>query len=327
MKTSVLYILASVVVLISFGVFGYSFIEGWSVAEAFYMTMITVTTTGYQEVQPLSHEGRMFTVFLLIGGVGTIAFTTHTFVQEILSMDLKKLRRQKMKSKMNRLSGHTIICGYGRMGKIICEEMVRSNVPFVVIDKSSDRFRNAPSSHLWLAGDATDDQLLLDAGVERAHVVACMVDNDADSLYLTLAARSLNPELRIISRINNESARLKILRAGANEIVQPISLSAKRVAEIVINPNAEFDVCSSRTIQISDDIKVEFQKLSLSSYPTYIGKCIEVLQKEQGLVVVGLIRSNDSVRPHPSGSEVLQVGDEVLVMRLPVSLFKPYLVA
>lgn len=224
--------------LMIFGIVGYSYIEGWTLAESLYMTMITITTTGYQEVHPMSVEGRMFTIVLLGAGVCTLAFLTNLIVNEFMSMDRQAMRRQKMKKKIQSMKDHIIVCGFGRMGKNICKELEEAGVDFVVVDKITENFENVPSHYLWILGDATSDQMLIDAGVERASVLASMVDNDADSLYLTLAANSLNPELKIISRVSNDSAKVKLMRAGADEVVQPLLLSSRKVARMVLGDKA-----------------------------------------------------------------------------------------
>ncbi|MEM7647302.1 MAG: potassium channel family protein, partial [Pseudomonadota bacterium] len=269
-------ILTLVSTLIAVGIVGYSTIENWSLDEALYMTMITVTTTGYQEVNPLSPSGRLFTIFLLAAGVCTLAFVSHLLLYELMSVDWNRLRSKKMLKKIANLEDHTIICGFGRMGKIICQELSKANVPFVVVDCCPESFEGAPENYLWIAGDATSDDLLVNAGIQRARALASMVDKDADSLYLTLAARSLNPEIKIISRVSQESAGVKVLRAGADQIVHPLLLSGKKVAKIVMAPEKESEAHAE--IELSSQCCVHFEKITLLDHSEYWEKSVSRFQ-------------------------------------------------
>ena len=148
MKKSLAIIFSLVTILIAIGIIGYATIEDWSLGEAFYMTMITVTTTGYQEVNPLSFSGRMFTIFLLASGVCTLAFVSHLLLYELMAVDWNRLRSKKMLKKIANLENHTIICGFGRMGKIICQELAKADVPFVVVDCCPENFKMSVNCYL-----------------------------------------------------------------------------------------------------------------------------------------------------------------------------------
>lgn len=303
MKRSFVLLILSFAALLAVGIIGYSVIEGWSFAESLYMTIITITTTGYQEVHPLSFEGRMFTIVLLCTGVCALAYSTHVIVNELMSIDSHSLRRKKMKKQINKLSGHTIICGFGRMGKTICKELENAGLTFVIVDKSLDNFADVPPHYYWLQGDATDDQLLHDAGVERAVTLASMVDSDADSLYLTLAGRSLNPDLKIISRASSESARRKLFRAGADQVVQPLLLSSKKVAEMVVNGFSN-EADNSKSLCA--------EKRPVSEFPEWIGKSLHDVEAMVHQKVLAMVTGEGDVLVRNEVSRVFKETDTVL---------------
>jgi voltage-gated potassium channel len=305
MKKSVVLILISFCMLIAFGIVGYEWIEGWGLAESLYMTMITITTTGYQEVHPLSFEGRMFTIVLLCAGVATLAFTTHILITEFMSIDFKNFRRQKMKKKISSLSGHTIVCGFGRMGQNICRELEKNGIHFVVVDKTEDNFENVPPHYLWLHGDATSDQLLIDAGVERAIMLASMVDSDADSLYLTLAARSLNANLKIISRASDESAKIKLLRAGADEVVRPLLLSSQKVAQIMLSEDFHIP-------EFEEQKELCAEKRTLTEFPDWIGKSVNDVERQVHQRVLALVAKDGQILLRSEINRVFNEGDTLL---------------
>jgi len=306
MKKSFILISISFCFLLSFGIFGYSYIEGWSLAESLYMTIITITTTGYQEVRPLSFEGRMFTIILLCAGVCALAYTTHIIVHELLSIDTISLRRKKMKKQISKLNNHVIICGFGRMGKNICLELEHSGIAFVIVDKVEENFKNIPPHYYWLQGDATDDQLLIDAGIERAVTLASMVDSDADSLYLTLAGRSLNPDIKIISRASNDSAKRKLYRAGADQVVQPLLLSGQKVAQLLIlgedaDPK-EFDLEKSLCAE----------KRQTKDFPEWIGQSVNEVEAMVHQKILAVISETGDVFVRKEFDRVFNEKDTVL---------------
>lgn len=235
-----LFIFILVTLLASVGTAGYVLIEGWSAFDSLYMTVITLTTTGYQEVHPLSNQGRMFTMVLLLSGMGIVAYSVSAIMNFVLSIDFHGRRIQKMKKEIACLKDHTIVCGYGRIGKVICNELEYKGVDFVVVESGEEQIKKLMElKYLYIHGDAAADEILEEAGIRQAKCLVSMIDNDADGLYLCLAARSLNPNLRIIVRASDERAKKRIEKAGANKVILPIIMSGKRIAESVVNPAVE----------------------------------------------------------------------------------------
>ncbi|MBU6435013.1 MAG: NAD-binding protein, partial [Nitrospirae bacterium] len=197
----VLAVLAVVVVIVV-GTLGYIVIEGWPVFDAFYMTVTTVTTVGYQEIHPLSPAGRAFTIVLIISGVGTLFYVLGNIARLLLEGELRAIfGRYRTEGKMKTVSNHYIVCGYGRMGKRICKELSAKPLPFVVIDKNPDVIAALQREGLLaIEGDATQDEVLIRAGIERAKGVVSVVNTDTENLYIVLTARGLNKDLYIVAR-------------------------------------------------------------------------------------------------------------------------------
>jgi voltage-gated potassium channel len=232
-----LYVL---VIIIGSGAAGYMVIEHWSFIDALYMTILTVTTVGYGEVHPLSQGGRIFSIFLMIGGVGGVLYTLSLFIQYLFEGQLGiTLRRRQMKTEIAKLKGHFILCGYGRMGQEIANTFNNEGIPFVVIENSQESAARAgENGYLYLQGDATNDEVLKEARIESARGLVAAVGSDVDNTYITLSARGLCPDLFITARSCSPGVEVKLKRAGANRIVSPHSIGAHRMAMLALHPVA-----------------------------------------------------------------------------------------
>ncbi|MEL6821476.1 MAG: potassium channel family protein, partial [Calditrichota bacterium] len=205
------------------GTLGYVILEGWGLLDAYYMTVITITTTGFGEVRPLSTAGQVLTILLIISGVGVAGYIAASTAEWVL--DIKRFRRQRMMKQIKKLNGHFIICGYGRLGKPICRELKELNHPFVVIEIDSQRIEELMElGYTHLEGDATEDAVLREAGVERAKGMMSVLATDADNVYATLSAKVLNPNIFIVTRAIDEETEVKLKRAGANRILKPYEI-------------------------------------------------------------------------------------------------------
>lgn len=234
---SILFILVFLVGVIGFKVIGG---EKWTFFDALYMTVITMTTVGFGEVHPLSVEGRIFCIFLLIGGLGIIASAVSTMTAFLVEGELSGLlRRRKMENKIKNLSNHLILCGIGKVGFWIAEELTKIRQPFVVIEKDKNRLEEALNdlpNLLYIEGDATHNLTLREAGIERAKGLITTLTTDQENLFVTLSARSLNPKLRIVSRATSVDSEDKFRRAGADEVVFPNIIGGLRMASLMIRP-------------------------------------------------------------------------------------------
>ncbi len=217
------------------GIVGYMIIEGWDINDALYMTVITITTTGFEEVHPLSTIGQLFTVFLIFMSFGTILYIGGTGVQYII--ESKFLRRRRMIKQLEKMKEHYIVCGFGRMGSHICEKLNDANVPFVVVENNPNNFTKLESlGYLYDKGDAASDDTLHRVGVKKAKGLVVVLSTDPENVFATLSARVLNPSLFIVARAIDEDTESKLIKAGANRVVKPYELGGSRMAEIVLRP-------------------------------------------------------------------------------------------
>jgi voltage-gated potassium channel len=223
-RTEVIATFTILQVIFVVGVIGFMTIEGYSFVEAFYMTSITLSTVGYGEVVPLSAAGRLFTVMLITVGVISIAAFVTAVTRAVLMGQLDRyMGRRRLMKEIARLKNHFIVCGYGRMGRIICQELRKKGVPFVVIERNPAVFITIEEQDLGLQGDATQDQVLIDAGINEAQGLVSVVSSDADNVYIILTARGLSGGAYLVARAGEEGSENKLLRAGADRVVSPAS--------------------------------------------------------------------------------------------------------
>ena len=229
-------ILAGVLVA---GTAGYV-ILGFSLLDAVYQTVTTVTTVGFREVQPLSDAGQVFTIVLILTGVGTALYNLTLVIQAVIEGELTELLgRRKMERQIGRMGNHVIVCGWGRVGRALTQYVARAGEEIVVVDRDPERAHTI--GHPVVQGDATDDTVLQEAGIARARVLVSALTTDADNLFVTLSGRSLRPDLFIVARARGDESEAKLLRAGADRVVNPQSLGGKRMAAFVLQPHvAEF---------------------------------------------------------------------------------------
>src|SRR5829696_4017074 len=230
-------ILALVIIAIV-GVLGYMLFEGWSFTDALYMTVITLTTVGYREVRTLDATGQLWTMVLLITGVGTLFYAAVSSVELVVEGTIRGyFGRRRMQAAIGKLSGHHILCGYGRVGRQVAAEFARDGVPFVVIDQDPEIAEAcAAEGHLVLLGDASDDGVLEEAGVRRAEGLVAAVDSDADNVFVVLSARKLNPKLNVVARASSDESAAKLEMAGADRTLSPYAVGGRRLASLATQP-------------------------------------------------------------------------------------------
>lgn len=309
-------ILVVLLLLVAAGTFGYSYLEGWNLHDSLYMTIITLTTTGFQEVHQMTESGRNLTMILLVMGMGIVAYSISVIMNDLLSINLETRRKKKMDKEISKLKDHTIICGFGRMGKIIAEEISKSHNNFLIIEKNTKILKQLEHTNFkYIEGDSTHDEVLVKAGIKNAKILVSMIDSDSDALYLALAARTFNPDLQIIVRASEEEARPKILRAGANKVVLPVLMSGIKVAQAILNPAIEdyFDLSG-----VSDYHKGDMYQLAdinVMKHSKLVGKTIkECMFQPSGLVIVGIKKDNHEFIFSPRHDYKCEVGDVLLAL-------------
>ncbi|MFT5195723.1 MAG: voltage-gated potassium channel [Cellvibrionaceae bacterium] len=299
------------------GVIGYVYLEGWTVVDALYMTAITLTTVGFGEVAPLSANGRIFTIFLMVIGIGTVAYGFSILGQYVLTMSLNQFALEKrMKREIESLSDHYVVCGYGRVGQNAAEELRREGRKIIVIDNDSERLarlKETDPSLIFLEGDATLDETLLDAGLKRAAGLLVCTGNDSDNLFVVLSARALSEELVIVVRSSLEQSETKMLRAGASRVISPYQIGGKQMAKIVLRPEL---VDMLDVVTTSEGIDLFMQDLALPAHSPLVGKSLRdsEIRHKTGVTVVLLGRKGERPVTSPGADTILQAGDHLIVV-------------
>ena len=235
-------LLASLVILVALlavGTAGYRLLEGMSPLDSLYMTVTTITTVGFGEVKPLSPAGRVFTMGLIFGGVGLAAFVANMILTAIVFGDLRgTLQMERRRQMLSRLTNHTIVCGYGRVGRNVTHELKREGLPLVVIDKDPQRVNSAQQAgFLAIQGNAANEAQLIEAGIRQARHLVTAVSSDAENVFIVLTARGLQPDLFIVARANYEESEPKLIKAGANRVITPYSISGRRMVSLLVRPD------------------------------------------------------------------------------------------
>src|SRR5215211_3331876 len=228
----------ALVIIATVGVLGYMVFEGWSFTDALYMTVITLTTVGYREVRTLDTTGQVWTMLLLITGVGTLFYAAVSSVELVVEGTIRGyFGRRRMEAAIGKLSGHQILCGYGRVGRQVAAEFASDGVPFVIIEQDPETVEECvEEGYLVLLGEASDDDVLEEAGARRARGLVATVDSDADNVFVVLSARKLNPKLHIVARASSDESATKLEMAGADRTLSPYAVDGRRLASLATQP-------------------------------------------------------------------------------------------
>lgn len=304
------------IALLFIGMCGYRWIEGgnWTWFDALYMSAITLTTVGYGETHTLSDGGRAFTIVFLFIGVFTLFYTATEIIRAIVSGQLRSVMgRERMERTLSHLNQHVIICGLGRMGRLICHDFERQEVPFVIIDQDADALNETDYKFgIALPGDATSDEVLDHAGVTRARALITALPSDADNLYITLSARVLNEKLIIVARAEEESAIAKLKRVGANHVVSPYAIGGHRASQAVLKPSVDHFLEKAA----HHDVDYKLEELLIESGSSLCGKALKEsrLHEEFGVVVLTIKRVNAELIYNPQGPSILEAGDILVIV-------------
>jgi len=302
-------------ILIGGGTLGYVSIEGWSLFEALYMTIITLATVGYNEVHTLSHSGQIFTMCLIVFGVGTLAYTISSLIQfAVEGQFYQLLGRKKVQKKISRLQGHYIICGYGRIGRRISREFAAKPIPFVVVENNPKYCqRLEEDGFLYIEGDATRDEVLEEAGIKQAKGLITSVTSDSANVFIILTARGINPKLYILARASEEGAEVKLRRAGANKVVSPYTIGATRMAQAILRPSVVdfIDIVVGR----NDSLELQMEEIPVVAESTLVGKTLSQsgIRKDLGLIIVG-IKHNKEMMFNPDANTIIEAGDILIAL-------------
>jgi voltage-gated potassium channel len=307
--------LAVPVLLVIVGTSGFALIEGWPLPDCLYMTVITITTVGFMEVHPLSPAGRLFTSLLALGGVFTLLYAATAVIRAVVSGEIGgTLGRQRMDRKLAELTGHAIICGYGRMGRLVCSEFSSLGRPFVIVDQQASVLDDFRVPHgIPLQGDATDDHVLRKAGVERAKVLVTVAASDAANLYITMSARLLSEKLFIVARSEESESEPKLIRAGANRVVSPYVIGGQRMAMAVLKPNVmDFIELATR----SDYMELQIEESMIEPGSALAGRSLKDsrVRQDLGVIIVAIKKPDGRMVFNPPSEETMEAGDLLITL-------------
>lgn len=301
--------------IVLIGIIGYMILEDYSFAEALHMTIITVSTVGFQEVKPLSDAGRFFTDGLIVFSFGTFAYAISAISTYLIDGELRKyLNDLKKKKRIKGMEDHIIICGFGRNGKQIAADLLKMGQEFLIIENDDEALeREKDKIAHYVIGDATSDQVLLDAGIKRARALITTLPEDADNVFVVLTAREMNDQLLIISRASVGSSDQKLRRAGANNVVMPDKVGGSHMASLVMKPDVVefFNLLSGQ----ANDISLE--EITYASLPEeFKGKSIGDLEirKRSGANIVGLKDPKGDYKLNPSPATIIEEGSKLFVL-------------
>lgn len=308
------YAVAALFVAILFGTVGFMIIEGWSFSDSLYTTVQTLTTVGYGDMPPHTARGRFFAIVVMLIGVGGVALAASTIVQSVVQSEILAAVGQRRQSRrMSKLRDHFIICGSGRVGSHLVRDLTATNQTFVVIENDAQRAAEFSQTGVnVLVADATLEQTLRDAGVDRARGLAACLPNDADNVYVVLTARDLNPNLRIVARAAEEQAESKLLRAGANHVVAPTIIGGHRIAVALTKP-AVSEFMDSIT---ANELGLVFEQVEVDAASDLVGRELvnTPIRAELDVVIISIRRQDGQSLFSPTGDCKIEKGDILIAI-------------
>ena len=309
------YSFVILILIIGLGTFGYALIEGWPLFDSLYMTVITLATVGYGEVHPLSPSGRVFTLFLIFSGSASSPMRSVVWFSSWWKGSFARYWGGKnWKNRSSKLEGHYIICGYGRIGGLICKEFQARPLPFVVVEKDPGLCEKlANEGRLFVAGDATDDETLVAAGIRRAKGLITAVTSDTENVYITLTARGLNPDLFILARAGEEGSEKKLRRAGASKVISPYIIGATRMAQAVLRPSV-VDFIEIATAGKNLELQLEEIRVAADSHLVQKTLVSSGVRREWGIIIVGIKKGRWPDDLQPQSTTLIDAGDILITL-------------
>ncbi|WP_339137525.1 MAG: potassium channel protein [Candidatus Electrothrix sp. GW3-4] len=315
MRKYILFI-APLLVLLVIGPAGYMFLEDTCFLDGLYLTIITISTVGYGDIAPITSGGRLFTVLLIFSGVGYVMYMFSQITEAMVEGGLQRfVERRKMHKKMTRLHDHYIVCGFGRIGQEICSILRENNRPFVVIENEDEVIREIDDlGYIELQGDASDDDILLAAGIKNARGLVAVVSTDADNLYITLTARGINPGLFILTRSSGTPGVAKKLeRAGATKVISPYSIGARRMAQLIVRPTV---VDFLDLAMQARELGLCMEELLITEHASFVDKTLmqSGLRSKYDIIVVAIKRPDIPMIFNPGPDTEIHLDDILIVL-------------
>jgi voltage-gated potassium channel len=311
-----LLFIAPLLMFLVIGPAGYVFLEGTSFLDGLYLTIITISTVGYGDIAPITSAGRLFTVLLIFSGVGYVMYMFGQITEAMVDGGLQRfVERKKMQKKMTRLQNHYIVCGFGRIGQEICSILQENNRSFVVIENNDEVLREIDQlGYIELQGDASDDEILLTAGIKNARGLIAVVSTDAENLYITLTARGINSDLFILTRSSGTPGVAKKLeRAGATKVISPYSIGARRMAQLIVRPTV---VDFLDLAMQARELGLCMEELLITKQASFVDKTLmqSGLRSKYNIIVVAIKRPDTPMIFNPGPNTKIQQDDILIVL-------------
>jgi len=311
---------AILIIFIILGSLGYVWVEGWDFFDALWMTVITLTTVGYGEVRPLTHAGRIYSMVLMLAGIGVMFYIITGLARIIVEGEIRDaLGKRKLQKHIQKLHGHYIICGFGRIGEIIARQLKERHIPFVVVENKPELVAGLDElGYDVLVGDATKEEVLMEAGIDRAKGLIAVVSSDANNVFITLTARSLNPKIFIVARAAEQGSEQKLLRAGANRVESPYELGGRKMAQSILRPN----VVTFLDLAMKEDVDLSMEEIPVASTSLLVGTALKDsgIRQKLNTIIVSIKRANGDMIFNPSPGTQIEAGDTLIALGVRHSL-------
>ncbi len=305
---------AVLLALLVLGSLGFVWLEGWTFFDALYMTVTTLATVGYGEVHPLSATGRLYNMALILAGMGVLFYIITALARAVVEGELRDaLGKRKLIRKIKSLRDHYIICGFGRIGEIIARQLRERHVPLVIVENEPEHLKRLEESGLfYIAGDATREEVLQEAGIEQARGLVAVVSSDADNVYIVLTARSLRPDLYIVARAEELGSEKKLLRAGADRVESPYEMGGRKMASAILRPTVT--TFMERALTEGVDWSMEEVRVGEGSQLAGVALKDSGLRQKLDLILVAIKRADGEMLFNPTLETVIQGGDTLIAL-------------
>ena len=304
-----------ILLLFLYGLYIYMFIEGWGLLESIYQVIITLSTVGFGEVHQMSDPAKLHTSILIFLGVGGFAYLLGSFTEALVEGRIQMFwGKKKMEKKIGSMHDHYIVCGFGRIGSVVARELLQENHDTVIIENGPELLEQMTEQrYLFVDGDATNDHVLIKAGVKRARAIITTLNTDAKNLYVTLASKQLNPSIMVIARAEKESSLQKLKYAGADKVLTPYLLGGVRMAQMILRPTVTNFL---EMAMHGDNLELQMEELELSAQSSLPGKNLieSELRPKFNLIIIAIKKQNGDMVYNPTAEVILEAGDTLIVV-------------
>jgi len=304
-------------IVIMIGSLGFSHFEGWPLLDSIYFTVVFLSTIGLGDLHPATEEGKIFATFIAISGVGLVAYSVGQFSRIMVNMEIQKtLGRRKLKRLIQNLTNHYVICGYGHVGSIICRELFKGNVPFVIVEKDPEvieHLKNENEKFLFIHGDATDDKCLIEANVSQAKGLATTTRNDAENVYIILTAKDLNSQIHLISLAMDVRSGEKLRRAGADLVISPSEIGGRRIVQGIVRPS----VMNFIDLAVFDSsLELQMEQIIVPNKSSLIGSTLteQAIRQKFDVIVLGIITKDGKMHFNPDPNYEIKSEDTLIAL-------------